>query len=105
MIQHNDIANVQLAFEALDAAGRPVEGVTAQVPYRCRIEPLTAEETTALGFGTADMERVKVFAKSWPEEPTGEIEALGKRWKQVGPAKRRRAGAMTRHVTVILERL
>ena len=105
MIQHLDIALIRESAKAVDAAGRPITGVSVQVPYRCRIEPLTATEAVALGKTITDREAVKVYAREWPDEVLGEIEALGKRWKQVGPTKSYRAGRMTAHKKAVLERL
>lgn len=105
MIRHEDTALIELPAQTLDAAGRPLDGASTWVEFPCRTEPLSAEEAAALGNGTADVERVKVFAKDWPGSPIGVIEVAGQRWRQVGPAQRHRTGALTRHVTAVLEAL
>ena len=102
MIRHSETALVTTTVPGVDAAGRPTEGTQTTTEYPCRTEPLSAAEQTTLGNSTTDLERIKLFAKAWPEDVTA-VQVRDKKWLPIGPAKHFHSGSLTRRIVQILE--
>jgi hypothetical protein len=78
--------------------GRSASGTP--VPVTCRVQPLTAAESVAIGQQVNTVYRL--IAREWPAGAFAGVTWDGRDWDILGEPKRSRGGPATQHVTVLI---
>lgn len=87
-----------------EVAGTDVDGNPTRVPasspvtVRCRVQPLTSEETPGDPLATV----YRAVSRDWPRGAASRVSWDGREWDVDGEPKRHSGSETTRHVTVLL---
>lgn len=90
-----------------DSPYGPERYVADSVTVRCNVQPVSAEESQALGLSTATVYRVKYFpgehgGATWPGGPYARITWRGREFEQRGDALESSMSPRTAHVKVLM---
>lgn len=90
-----------------DSPYGPERHVTDPVSVQCNVQPVSAEESQALGLSAATVYRLKYFpgehgGAPWPGGPYSRITWQGREYEQRGDALESSMSPRTAHVKVLM---
>lgn len=101
LLTGNLSVTVQVEAETTDEYGNVVRSPAGEpVTVPCRVQPVAADETDALGQQVRTVYRL--IAREWPAGAFARVTWDGVEWDVVGEPRRSRGGPATQHVTVLI---